>query len=172
METHPYYKVWKNLTTEYNPFEGAKYNINNETTTSDVYKGLHSINDNYRYFAWSSGDRYNALMSNQSVQFMSKLITNGLKGVHPEGKNIIVPEDTIRSVADSIYETSVQSADVMQKMVINYIIGTIKNEYQTIENNNKLHIWVTKYDVESGLQQFNGIKLNNKQRHWGTIWNY
>jgi hypothetical protein len=172
METHPYYKVWKNLTTEYNPFEGAKYNINNETTTSDVYKGLHSINDNYRYFAWSSGDRYNALMSNQSVQFMSKLITNGLKGVHPEGKNIIVPEDTIRSVADSIYETSVQSADVMQKMVINYIIGTIKNEYQTIENNNKLDIWVTKYDVESGLQQFNGIKLNNKQRHWGTIWNY
>lgn len=172
METHPYYKVWKNLTTKYNPFEGAKYNINNETTTSDVYKGLHSINDNYRYFAWSSGDRYNALMSNQSVEFMSKLITNGLKGVHPEGKNIIVPEDTIRSVADSIYETSVQSADVMQKMVINYIIGTIKNEYQTIENNNKLDIWVTKYDVESGLQQFNGIKLNNKQRHWGTIWNY
>ncbi len=172
METHPYYKVWKNLTTEYNPFEGAKYNINNETTTSDVYKGLHSINNNYRYFAWSSGDRYDTLMSNQSVQFMSKLITNGLKGVHPEGKNIIVPDDTIRSVADSIYETSVQSADVMQKMVINYIIGTIKNEYQTIENNNKLDIWVTKYDVESGLQQFNGIKLNNKQRHWGTIWNY
>jgi hypothetical protein len=172
METHPYYKVWKNLTTEYNPFEGAKYNINNETTTSNVYNGLHSINDNYRYFAWSAGDRYNTLMSNQSIQFMSKLITNGLKGVHPEGKNIIVPEDTIRSVADSIYETSVQSADVMQKMVINYIIGTIKNEYQTIENNNKLDIWVTKYDIESGLQQFNGVKLNNKQRHWGTIWNY
>ncbi len=172
METHPYYKLWKNLTTEYTPFEGAKYNVNNETTTSDTYKGLHSINDKYRYPLWTAGDRFNQLMSDQSVKFMSEVITKQLKGVHPEGKNIIVPNDTIRSVADSIYQTSQQSADVMQKMVINYITNAIKLEYETIDNNNKLDIWVTKYDIDSGLQQFNGIKLNNKQRHWGTMWNY
>ncbi len=172
MQTHPYYKLWKNLTTVYNPFEGAQNNVNNETTDAKTYDGLHSINRNYRYFAWSSGDRYDALFSDKSIKFMSEFITAQLKGVHPEGKNIIVPEATIRSVADSIYETSQQSADVMQKMVINYITSAIKLEYETIQNNQKLDIWVTKYDLESGLQQFNGYKLNNKQRHWGTVWNY
>jgi len=111
-------------------------------------------------------------MSDKSIAFMSRIITKQLDGVHPEGKNIIVPNDTIRSVADSIYQTSVQSADVMQKMTINYITNAIRDEYQQIENNNKLDIWVTKYDIDSGLQQFNGIKLNSKQRHWGTMWNY
>lgn len=172
MQSHPYYQEWKNLTTVYNPFEGAEYNINNDTTTSDVYKGLHSIQQNYRYFAFNPGDRYNMLMSNNSISVMSKYITEGLKGVHPDGKNIVVPDDTIRSVADSVYETSVQSANVMQKMVINYVINWIKNEYETIEKNNTYDIWKTKYDLDSDLQQFNGVKLNNKQRHWGTMWNY
>lgn len=172
MQTHPYYQEWKNLTTVYNPFEGAKHNINNETTTSDVYKGLHSIQQNYRYFAFNPGDRYNRLMCNDSISIMSGFITKGLQGVHPDGKNIVVPDDTIRSVADSVYETSVQSADVMQKMVVNYIINWIRNEYETIEKNNTYDIWKTKYDLDSDLQQFNGVKLNNKQRHWGTMWNY
>jgi hypothetical protein len=66
----------------------------------------------------------------------------------------------------------VQSADHMQKMVINYIVNAIKNEYETIENNNKLDIWVTKYDIESGLQQFNSTKLNYKKRNYGTVWKY
>ncbi len=172
MESHPYYREWKNLTTAYNPFEGSKYNINNETTTSDTYKGLHSVNRNYRYAGFVSGDRYDTLMSNGSIKLMSSMITDGLKGVHPEGKNIIVPDDTIRSVADSIYETTAQDANIMQKMVINYIITWIKNEYETIEKNNTYDIWKTKYDLDSDLQQTNGIKLNNKQRHWGTMWNY
>jgi hypothetical protein len=172
METHPYYKFWKNYNKDYNIFEVADETMNSETTSSQTYNQLHSINDKYRYSVWNSGDRYNTLMSDKSVQFMSKAITDFLKGVHPEGKNITVPNDTIRSVADSIYETSVQSADVMQKMVINYIVNWIKNEYETISKNNKLDIWVTKYDIDSGLQQFNGIKLNNKQRNWGTMWNY
>jgi hypothetical protein len=173
MQTHPYYQEWKNYNQIYNPFEGAKYNENNKTTSSDTYKGLHSINTNYRYASgWQPGDRYNTLMSDRSLQFMSGVITENLKGVHPEGKNIIVPNDTIRSVADSIFQTSVQSADHMQKMVINYIANAIKNEYETIENNNKLDIWVTKYDIESGLQQFNSTKLNYKKRNYGTVWKY
>ena len=103
---------------------------------------------------------------------MSKQITKGLAGVHPEGKNIIVPNDTIKSFADSVFLNTTQSVDVMQQMIINYIITTIKSEYEVIENNNKLDIWVTKYDLNSGMQKFNDIKLNNKQRKYGTMWNY
>jgi len=171
MQSHPYYNEWKNLTTPYTPFNSG-YNINNDTTSAETYNGLHSINSNYRYVAFSPENRYNMLMSNNSIELMSRMITDGLKGVHPEGKRMIVPDSTIRSVADSIYETSNQNANIMQKMVINYIINWIKNEYETIEKNNTFDIWNTKYDLDSDLQQTNGIKLNNKQRHWGTMWNY
>jgi hypothetical protein len=40
------------------------------------------------------------------------------------------------------------------------------------ENNNNLSIWVTKYDIDSGLQRINGIKLNNKRRNNYSYWKY
>jgi hypothetical protein len=69
---------------------------------------------------------------------MGSVITNMLKGVHPEGKNIIMPDDTIRSVCDSIFENSPAHADVMSKMVINYIVDFVKTDYETTTKNNNL----------------------------------
>lgn len=170
MESHPYYNIWNSIQSTYTPVEGSNNNINNITTSSKTYKGL--VPQNYRYFAWSPGEQFNSLMNDESILHMSKQITKGLAGVHPEGKNIIVPNDTIKSFADSVFLNTTQSVDVMQQMIINYIITTIKSEYEVIENNNKLDIWVTKYDLNSGMQKFNDIKLNNKQRKYGTMWNY
>ena len=52
-------------------------------------------------------------------------------------------------------------------------LNIIKNNVGIVEDtNNKLDIWVTKYDLNSGMQKFNDIKLNNKQRKYGTMWNY
>ena len=111
-------------------------------------------------------------MSQSSMRLMSTEITRKLEGVHPEGKNIIVPDDMIRSVADSMYENSRMDIKVLQEMTINYVVNSIRTEYDVINNNNKLSIWVTKYDIDSGLQRTNGIKLNRKQRNSYYYWKY
>lgn len=127
----------------------------------------------YRYQIYSSEtEKKRLLFSESSINTMSKAITYFLQGVHPEGKNIVVPQSTIVSVADSFYETTPAHLDVLQRMVVNYIVTQIKEEYATLEKNNNLSIWVTRYDVESGMQQFNDIKLNNKKRAPYSYYSY
>ena len=146
--------------------KGAKYNANTQTTSSQTLKNLYPYNQNYRYFGYRGNDRYHALFADRSIQFMSEMITKGLQGVHPEGKPIIVPAQTIKSVADSVFNSSFSNANQMQQMTVNFIINHIKNEFETIEKNNKLSIWVTNYGIESGMSRLPNfqIKLNEKSR--------
>jgi hypothetical protein len=132
-----------------------------------------NYNKEYRYQIYSSEtEKQRLLFSPYSISLMSKQISYFLKGVHPEGKNIIVPNDMIVSVADSFYNNSVAHLDVLQMMTVKYIVNMIKEEYEQINLNNKLSIWVTKYDIESGLQQFNDIKLNNRRRRPINMFTY
>lgn len=143
-----------------------------ESRQAKNFLHLGEIN-NYRYHKYEGRDRYNTFFSNPTLDYISIEITKRLKGVHPEGKNIIVPNDTILSVMDSIHmKTSNASLDVMMEMVINYIVNQIKVEYETTEKNNNLSIWVTKYDITTGLQRFSDVKLNRKSRVNYTRWNY
>jgi hypothetical protein len=71
-----------------------------------------------------------------------------------------------------MYENSKMDIKVLQEMTINYVVNSIRTEYDVINNNNKLSIWVTKYDIDSGLQRTNGIKLNRKQRNSYYYWKY
>ncbi len=160
---HPDYAQYSDEEAGWNAWgKGTRYNANNQTTSSQTLKGQYPYQNGYRYFAWNGSDRYNALYSPRSIQFMSEMITKGLQGVHPEGKKIIVKDDIIKSVADSIFQSSFSSAEQMQAMVVNYIINHIKNETQMIQQNNKLSIWVTKYDTNSNMQKLSqgDIKLN------------
>jgi len=150
-------------------------NFNSITTeSSESYGGLGELNGNYRYVLYNrdAGERYPKLMSPDSLNWMSTQITKKLTGVHPDGKNIIVPQHTIKAVADSMFEANAMAVDVLQEMTINYIVSQIKTEFETIQQNNKLSIWVQKYDTSSGMQRFNGIKLNNKSKKGGQNWNY
>lgn len=127
----------------------------------------------YRYQVYASEtEKKRLLFSESSIATMQKAITFFLQGVHPEGKNIVVPRSTIVSVADSFYETTPAHLDVLQRMVVNFIVAQVKEEYETVTKNNKLSIWVTKYDVESGMQQFNDVKLNNKKRAPYSYYSY
>lgn len=127
----------------------------------------------YRYQVYASEtEKKRLLFSKGSIDTMQKAITFFLQDVHPEGKNIVVPVSTIVSVADSFYETTPAHLDVLQRMVVNFIVNQIKEEYETVNKNNKLSVWVTKYDVESGMQQFNDIKLNNKKRAPYSYYSY
>jgi hypothetical protein len=151
-------------------------NFNSITTDAkSSYGGLNDINNNYRYVLWSqsnSGQRYPLLMSRQSMEMMSRKITQKLNGVHPEGKNIIVPIETIRSVADSVFEGNSSSVDILQNMVINHIANQIRYDFESVAKNNQLDLWITNYDTSSGMTKYNDIKLNNKSRRGYQVWKY
>lgn len=155
------------------PYKFQNY-TSQSTNSKDYFGGLGDINNDYRYSAGFKGrKRYNDIYSKESVSKIGMEITKKLNGVHPEGKNIIIPVDTISSVIDAMYnKTPHVEFDVMVEMVINYITNQVKTEYQTIQQNNKLEIWVTNYDVTSGLQRFSAPKLNNKTRLSYTHWTY
>ena len=168
LSINPFTQTWIESNSPFNQYTPTSVTDN----SLDIYKGLGDVNVNYRYLFFRSQDTYNAFMSQSSMRLMSTEITRKLEGVHPEGKNIIVPDDMIRSVADSMYENSRMDINVLQEMTINYIVNSIRTEYDVINNNNKLSIWVTKYDIDSGLQRTNGIKLNRKQRNSYYYWKY
>lgn len=164
---HPDYAQYADEEAGWNAFgKGTQFNANNQTTSANSLKGLYPYQNGYRYFAWNGSDRYNALYAPRSIQFMSEMITKGLQGVHPEGKKIVVKDDIIKSVADSIFQSSFSNAEQMQQMVCSYIINHIKNETQMIQQNNKLSIWITNYTIDSGMQKISkgDIKLNESSK--------
>jgi hypothetical protein len=151
---------------------GVFFNANNATTNADNYQGQYPYNPNYRYYGYQGDDRYNSLFNDHSLKFMQDMISNALQGVHPQGKRIVVPIDTIRSVADSVFQTGFANADQMQKMVISFIVNSIAQEYETITKNNSLSAWVQLYDTSTGMKKMDGIKLNNKQRAYYNVMRY
>lgn len=154
------------------------YKFQNYTSQSTNYKdyfgGLGDINNNYRFSAgFKDRKRYDDIYSKETVSKISMEITKRLKGVHPEGKNIIIPVDTISSVIDAIYNKNTHAEfDVMVEMVINYTVNQVKTEYETIQQNNKLSIWTSNLDITSGMTRFSAPKLNNKTRLSYTHWTY
>jgi len=165
IQLHPDYSQYRDEQAGWNVAgKGWKANANNPSTSASTLKSIYPYNNGLRYANWEGSDRYHELFSKRSITFMQEMIMKGLKGVHPEGKNIIVKDDIIKSVADSIFNSSFSNAQQMQMMTINFIINHIRCEYQTIQQNNKLSIWVTNYGVESGMKKFNDIKLNDKSR--------
>ena len=144
-----------------------------QSRQSKNFLQLGDINNNYRYHKYDGRERYNTFFSTPSLNTISNEITKRLKGVHPEGKNIILPNETILSVMEAVHtKTSNASLDVMMEMVVNYIVNQVKTEYQTTEQNNKLSIWVTNLDVTTGMQRFSDVKLNRKTRVNYTAWRY
>ena len=172
MESHSYFQTYTDFQREFTYFN-TQHLGNNVSTKADITSGLFPINSSYRYAGgFMPTDNYLSFFSSENIKYMSKLITEGLAGLHPENKNIIVPEETIRSVADSVNESTGESAQVKQQMTVNYIIDSIKTEYNNTAKNFAYSPWVQRYDQETGLKQFNDIKLNNKMRSAYMQWRY
>jgi hypothetical protein len=158
---HPYYSEYVAGTSKYGVFDNT--NITNEA--SRVFKGNEYSNLKNRYLFFTPGERYNYLLSDESIQMMSNTITKKLDGIHPDGKNIVLPDYTIRNTAENMFEYNPMSVDVLQMMTINFIVDAIKEEFMTLEKNNALSIWVTKYDASTGMKQISTPKLNNKKTY-------
>ncbi len=119
----------------------------------------------YPKYATADLSHYNKeFFDKRNLEYMSTQITRLLIGVHPENKNIIVPDQTIISVMESIFENNPRtSCNIMSKMVITYIVNYIKTEYETITQNDKLDIEVIKYTGEYSIRRVPMIKLNNRR---------
>jgi hypothetical protein len=129
------------------------------------------FNSKVRYAIYSSTtNKELILFSEPSIRKMSNQITYFLKGV--TDKDIIVPDEFIIEVSDSFYQNTPASLEQLQMMIVKYIVDYVKQEVYTIDKNNKLSIWVTKYDVESGLKQTSDVKLNNKRRAYYSYFSY
>jgi hypothetical protein len=129
------------------------------------------FNAKVRYAQYSSTTNKELyLFSEPSIRKMSNQITYFLKGVSE--KDIIVPDEFIIEVSDSFYQNTPASLEQLQMMIVKYIVEYVKQEVYTIDKNNKLSIWVTKYDVESGLKQTSDVKLNNKRRAYYSYFSY
>ena len=97
-----------------------------------------------------------------SIDTISRKVTQLLKGVHPENRPIIVPDNIIKNVMDNIYEsyrpatgdifgrynvptdtTTVSYVQDMIDQVIEIIVSDVRTNYETEENNSKLSVWTT-----------------------------
>lgn len=110
-----------------------------------------------------SRDVYYSFFSVNNVRYISEQITLRLEGIHPEKKHIIVPDNTILSVMDSIYNSTYRDTDKMTMMTISYIVEYIKTEYEIEMQNKKLNNWVIQYTPDTTLQHHEQIKLRRKR---------
>ena len=123
------------------------------------------------------------LFSTNTLDMISKKLTQLLMGVHPENKIIIVPNNIIANVLDSLYTTyrpqiggiysryiiptGLNSDDYTTDIIdqtIEIIYSDIKNQYDMEKNNKKLSVWNTVLGDfnENQLRSYPPIKILNK----------
>lgn len=156
-------------------------NFNNYNYTKHaLYDECVGSNDTHKYF------------SDENVSNISSRITNLLKGVDCSGRDIVVPNNTIINVMNSVYTNAVPEigdiysrynipiyhSDRIQRMVekvINIITTDVKINMKMEDNNSKLNIWTTVLGNfnEHGLRSHPPIKLrNNRPQQMAFNMNY
>jgi hypothetical protein len=108
------------------------------------------------------------LFSQRNINTISDKVSQLLAGVHPEGKRIIVPDETILHVVSRIFDNDHGPNDETIDNAIGVIVSQIRDEYDTIEKNNKLSVWVTQYGSNGegnshGLMAHAPIKIRHKR---------
>jgi hypothetical protein len=163
--------TWEMVTTPYtvNGLSSSTDSSSRELDTNDVNRWM-------RYSAFTSVNQedYKNLFSKPSVDWISMQISLRLQGVHPEGKMIVVPEETILTVADSFFNSSYLNIEQLREQVVMYIVEQIRLDFQLTAQNDKLSAWVTVMGMDTGLSRYSRseIKLNEKRPTHHYQWNY
>jgi hypothetical protein len=134
-----------------------------------------NVNVSYRYSAFTAAKDplYTSLYCDSSISWMSNQITARLKGVHPEGKDIVVPAETILSVADSYaHNGKYTDLELIKQQVVMMIVEHVINDFESTKVNNNLSVWNSIFTDDKGLTRKNDIKLNNRRRTPFYSWNY
>lgn len=131
-----------------------------------------------------NNNNYRFMMDDQRLHILQQKITEILEGVEPDGRPIVVPLDTIRSVVyqcyqayipdiGNIYTTFIQTDETLKRndvsdiydQAVNIITSYIKTYYMHEENARKLTIWnsvLGDYN-KAGVRAYQPIKVNNRR---------
>lgn len=147
-----------------------------------------------RHVGWSKEYSYNPglskYFSQETVNKISRQVTQNLQGVGPNNRPIIVTDDVICHVMSSVYQdrkgkvggiysiftiADASPEDIVLSMTdrtIEIITTNITNEYGMIENNSKLTKWTTllgDFNLQ-GLRSHPIIKIREKNtNHRGQV---
>jgi hypothetical protein len=138
----------------------------------------------YKFVGWRPNDNcINTLFTNTTINKISQRISKLLLGVDPNGRKIVVPDQTIISVLNEVYSSfRPQTGDMYTRMIIpssenpNYIqnminqtieiiVTDVRNNLGIEEANSKLNIWQTvlgDFNV-NGLRGHDVIKLRKRR---------
>ena len=118
---------------------------------------------------------YNVLGNNKSndhkrTNNLSKLITENLKGLDELNRPIIYPDERIYEVLSDIerdyfHNHGEYNQQEIDKMVVKLVCNTIRNEVETIRQNNALDKFDTIFGDfnRHGLSRTSQIKVRNKR---------
>jgi hypothetical protein len=123
-------------------------------------------------------DGFSQFFSKRVISHISKRLTYLLQGVHPENKRIVVSDENIFFTMQSIYNNNRDNVWRMIDTVIETIYTHVKDEFEINEVNQRLNIWITKYDETeyqgegTGIRRYAPIKTNEKTRARMFVMNY
>jgi hypothetical protein len=124
------------------------------------------------------------LFGRKNMEYLSGAITEALEGLDPEGRSIIIPDDKICNVLNSVYRYGtrpnigdIYTRDIIppiqdrndirdiNNQTITIIVSYIRNELEMTANNKTLTVWNTLYGDfnPQGLRAHPIIKL--RKRH-------
>lgn len=147
-----------------------------------------------RFVGWSQEHSYNESLdkyfSQETIDIISRQVTQNLYGVDPNNRPIIVTDDVICHVMSNVYSDSrgkvgdgygrfnipdVTEEDYVMDMIdrsIEIITTSIRNEYGMIEYNSKLTKWTTVLGDfnKHSLRSHDIIKVREKNtNHRGVV---
>jgi hypothetical protein len=127
----------------------------------------------------------NSLFSEENIKEMSRKISSSLEGVDPRNRKIIVPDETIINVLNTVYQnfkpntgdiygrynSASLSSDINNDsnniiyQTIEIIVSDVKSNIGMEEANSSLSVWTTVLGDfnEHGLMQHPKIKLKNRR---------
>lgn len=149
---------------------------------------IENADDGIQYVGWDhtidDNEKYAFIFSQKNMDYLSATISDALRGVDPQNRKIIIPDDKIANVLSTVYKygTRTNVGDIHSRYIvgpietrndikdinnqtINIIVSAIRDEVEMTENNKNLSTWVQIYGDfnKNGLRAHAPIKI--RKRH-------
>lgn len=113
-------------------------------------------------YTYNDDPRVSFIFSHENIKHLSHNITKALRGVDPQGRDIVVTDNRIVEVLSSVFWDSTRERvgsiysryivpdclprndiETFNLITMNIIVSAVKDEYDTIASNKRLTIWTT-----------------------------
>lgn len=137
------------------------------------------MNFDYRPFLYSEGfvlstderdPRLISLLHDDSVKYTSNMITHKTSKFKLTDKPIVVPDYLVRQAIEYYYINQyiyfinkVFNIPEILETVADGYVQQILDDFNQEHANDKLDIWITRYDGTKGLRQHSQLKIKEKQ---------